>query len=151
MILIGVCLLIRQWGKLYCGCRPWAGTGNCNALYSQWEFSYLKNESLSRAVATSTIGLISTAPIFETTTTFCQYSRIWRPTRQTEIRPRGHSWQSRDQWMQIVWKWHFLDFKPQRCHQKWRWKNMPLPLAASPPYCKVCQCAHFIMLMSCTV
>ena len=39
-------------------------------MANAWEFSYLKNESLSRAVATSTVGLVSTAPRFETTTTF---------------------------------------------------------------------------------
>ena len=54
---------------------------------------------------------------------FCQYC-----SQQTGWQPRGHSWQSRDRWFQIVWKRHFLVFKAQRCRepilitQKWRWK-----------------------------
>jgi len=44
-----------------------------------------------------------------------------RPAQQTSIRPRGHSWQSRDWWLQIVWKWGFLVFKAWRCHESPSW------------------------------
>ena len=56
----------------------------------------------------------------------------------TGWQPHGHSWQSRDRWLQIVWKWCFLVFKARRCHESPSWqKNFPCisTSAASPPYC----------------
>ena len=60
---------------------------------------------------------------------FCQYSWIRWLARKTGWQPCDHSWQSRDWWLQIVWKRHFLVFQAWRCHEpldRCLWQHLPL-------------------------
>ena len=76
--------------------------------------------TILRAVTTSTVGSVSTGPLFESSITFLPYSRIWRCVWQTSWQPCGHSWQSRDRWLQTG-----------RCHESTSWllKNENAPLS----------------------
>ena len=76
-----------------------------------------------RAIATSTVGLVSTGPLWRQQLRFCQYSWIWWHAQQTGCLGSHVATvdRARDRRLQIVLKRCFLVFKAQRCNESPSW------------------------------